>query len=110
MATHMRLFRILLIVPIALIGLSFLVSLLTLPGTGTFHADSYYLPLREFVAEPQRKEMESKVIEIYNSQQRTRTIMLLARDGVCLVCLVAARLLAVRSCYSLTSSEVSSER
>ena len=71
-------------------------SMVAFSGTGTFHADSYYLPLREFVASSQQDAMETRVIELYNAQQRRMATRSIARDGVTLACLVMARLLLSR--------------
>lgn len=51
---------------IAWLGL--FVSVLCLIPTGTFFADSYYLPLGEYVSEENRHAMEERVIEVFNSR------------------------------------------
>jgi hypothetical protein len=96
MPSRLRILKTLLVIPIVIIGLSLFLSMFALMGTGTFHADSYYLPLREFVAQPQRDAMESKVIEIYNAHERAIASIWMIRDAVCLVCLLTARLLVTR--------------
>jgi hypothetical protein len=53
---------------IAWLGL--FMSLFCLIPTGTFHADSYYLPIREFVPEENRHAMEEQVIEVFNSRSQ----------------------------------------
>jgi len=72
-------------------------SLFAMMGTGTFHADTYYLPLREFVPESQQEGMESRVIDIFNEHQRTFAFIWLIRDAVCFGCLVMARRIVARA-------------
>jgi hypothetical protein len=84
--------KTLLIVPIVLLSLSLLYSFYFLMGPGTFLADVYYIPLGKFVAEPQRREMEELVINIYNSQVRGSATIAAVRDSICLLCLLAVYL------------------
>ena len=58
---------------IAVLGL-----LATLPGLvpmGTFLADYYYLPLREFVPEEKHRAMEERVIALYDAQFRYKALI-----------------------------------
>lgn len=97
MSSPLRVVKTILIIPTALLVLSFIMSLYMSAGTGTFHADYYYLPLRDFVAAPQRGAMETKVIELWNAQQTRSAIFALIRDGVCIVCLLAARVVLTQA-------------
>lgn len=58
---------------IAAIGLLF--SVLGLLPMGIFLADYYYLPLREFVPEANRRAMEDRVIALYDAQAHRRAMI-----------------------------------
>lgn len=88
---YLGLIKSLLLIPIVILGLSLLISLFASMGPGTFHADYYYLPLRDFVPSPQRDAMEEKVIDLFNAKQQRVAVLTLIRDALCLACLVLAR-------------------
>jgi hypothetical protein len=94
--SRLHLLKALLVIAIAIIGLSLCLSLIASAGTGTFHADYYYLPLHEFVEPPRRDAMESRVIELFNAQQRRQATISFVCHSVCLASLVAALLLVTR--------------
>ncbi len=96
MTTSCRLAKMLLAVLMTVTSLSLCLSIYSSMGNGTFHADYYYLPLREFVATGQQDAMETKVIELYDDKQRRLARLPIARDGLCLACLVIVRLLVSR--------------
>lgn len=66
-------------------------QLLRCYGSGTFHADYYYLPLAEFVDADRRHEMEELVIDRYNISERRSAFLMLA--GLCpaFACVLVAR-------------------
>ena len=51
-------------------GLGLFVNVLGVLPMGTFQADYYYLPLREFVPEEKHRAMEERVIALYDAHAR----------------------------------------
>ena len=51
------------------------VAIYGLVRTGAFHADYYYLPIREFVPASQQDAMERLVIDRYNAAQRRASVL-----------------------------------
>ncbi len=68
-----------------------MLTLFQLVGLGTFHADYYYLQIREFVPPENREAMEFRVIELYNTAQQTSALVRLIALGVLLILLLLAR-------------------
>lgn len=93
---RLQLIKVLLLVPIAITGLSLCLSLVALMGTGTFHADYYYQPLHDFVDPSRRAAMEELVIELFNAQQQLKAQVSVIRDAICLASLVIALVLVTR--------------
>lgn len=96
MTTFSRLAKILLAVLITITSLSLFLSLISFAGTGTFVADYYYLPLREFVVPELQDAMETKVIALCNAQQLRFAALTTIRDALCLGCLVILRIMVAR--------------
>jgi hypothetical protein len=55
---------------LSMAALGLLVSVFVMLSNGTFLADYYYLPLREFVPEENHRAMEERVIVLYDTQAR----------------------------------------
>ncbi len=72
-------------------GLGWMVSLYMMTGTGTFHADSYYIPLREFVAEDRQRVLEDAVVDLYNTSQFGTGLLLFSVFTFQMVCILFAR-------------------
>jgi hypothetical protein len=68
-----------------------MMSLWELGGSGTFHADYYYLQIREFVPAENREAMERRIIELYDVAQARAAIVRLVVLGVQLILLLLAR-------------------
>ncbi|WDQ15440.1 hypothetical protein [Rhodopirellula sp. P2] len=67
------------------------IQLLRLTGPGTFHADFYYIPLREFVDPDQHDAMEQLVIAKYDAASSTSANLWLLGLVPVLICVVLAR-------------------
>ena len=68
-----------------------MLTMFQLVGLGTFHADYYYLQIREFVPPENREAMEFRVIELYNRSQQTSALVRLIVLSVHLTLLLLAR-------------------
>ena len=77
---------------IAIVLLAFMVlfQIYRLQGTGMFHADYYYLPLREFVDADRQYEMEAMVIDRYNAASKRSAVISLVVLGIVLSCVILA--------------------
>ncbi|QDV61045.1 hypothetical protein [Crateriforma conspicua] len=82
--------RALLTIAIVLLLFMLLFQLYRMQGTGTFHADYYYLPLREYVDADRQYEMEAMVIERYNAASRRSASISLVALGTVLLCVTLA--------------------
>jgi hypothetical protein len=82
--------RSFLTIAIVLLAFMLLFQLYRLQGTGTFHADYYYLPLREFVDADRRDEMEAIVIDRYNAASKRSAVIALVALGTVLSCVILA--------------------
>lgn len=63
---------LLLVVALGFSVLTLIISLTDTLPMGTFHADSYYLPLREYVEPSRQREMESMIIKLYNDHNQRK--------------------------------------
>ena len=82
--------RAFLTIAIALLAFMIFYQLYRLQGTGTFHADYYYLPLREFVDADRHDEMEQMVIGRYNAASKRSAVVSLVALGIVLFCVALA--------------------
>jgi hypothetical protein len=82
--------RTALTIAIVLLAFMILFQLYQLQGTGTFHADYYYLPLREFVDSDRQYEMEAMVIDRYNAASKRSAVFALVVLGIVLSCVIVA--------------------
>ncbi|MFO7904300.1 MAG: hypothetical protein ACQESR_08335 [Planctomycetota bacterium] len=82
--------RTLLKIAIGMLVFMILFQLYRLQGTGTFHADYYYLPLREFVDTDRHSEMEMMVIDQYNTASKRSARVSLLALGIVLCCVALA--------------------
>ncbi|MBT5019086.1 MAG: hypothetical protein HON04_10090 [Planctomicrobium sp.] len=78
----------LLIIAAGFIGLAILNSRMDYVPTGTFAADYYYLPLREYVDPADQYEMEVTVINLWNAKRRRDNTLKFALHLVPMVCIL----------------------
>lgn len=77
-------------IAIALLAFMIVFQLFRLQGPGTFQADYYYMPLREFVDADRQHEMEEMVIDRYNAASKRSAVVSLVALGMVLSCVILA--------------------
>ena len=82
----MKLSRIIGLIGIAVLVLARIFDFGQYTVSGLFTADSYYLPLREFVEEPRVRDMEDLVIDLHTRSEQRKAVI---QGGIHLVALVA---------------------
>ncbi len=86
-----------------------MLTLFQLVGLGTFHADYYYLQIREFVPPENREAMEFRVIEIYNiAQQRAALVRMIVLVVHLALLLLARRWLKLSTVVEVGNSATES--